>query len=302
MTSLAENQQQHVAEAYAHCATIVRGHYENFPVASMLLPAKLRPSVAAIYAFARAADDFADEPGYTQDQRLKLLDDWHAELLRAADGEATKPVFIALADTLRRHRIPVELLAALLSAFKQDVVKHTYADFTELRDYCSRSANPVGRLILHLFGYQPQLHPELFALSDEICTGLQLANFWQDVAVDLKKPRVYLPQEELRTFGYSPELLTEHRCNDNFRKLMAFQVDRTERLLRHGSQLAELVRGRLRFELRLTCLGGLRILSKIRALDYDTLHTRPTLSAGDKLTLLVHATRGPVAPLPERDA
>ncbi|HMY76522.1 MAG TPA: squalene synthase HpnC, partial [Blastocatellia bacterium] len=188
--------------AYAYCRQMAESHYENFPVGSVLIPSQLRKHVYSIYAFARTADDFADEgyetSGLTETQRLAALDDWQQKLDRCFAGDADHPVFIALAATVKDLNLPKKLLADLLSAFKQDVTKRRYADFDEVLDYCTRSANPVGRLILLLFGYRDE---RLHQLSDHICTALQLANFWQDVAVDIQKDRVYLPEDDMARFG-----------------------------------------------------------------------------------------------------
>src|SRR5215831_12399444 len=195
-----------VDEAYAYCERLARSHYENFPVGSILVPKRLRKHVYSVYAFARVADDFADE-GYetgelTEAQRLAALDDWERKLEDCYRGRADHPVFVALAETVKELRLPIQLFTGLLSAFKQDVVKRRYADFEEVLDYCSRSANPVGRLILLLFDYREE---GLAELSDCVCTGLQLANFWQDVEVDIRKDRVYLPQNEMARFGVSDD-------------------------------------------------------------------------------------------------
>ena len=275
------------AEAYAYCERLARSHYENFPVGSLLIPAARRQHVYSIYAFARTADDFADE-GYeqavlTENQRLESLTDWENQLNACLEGQATHPVFVALAATVRELQLPAQLLRDLLSAFKQDVVKHRYADFDEVLDYCQRSANPVGRLILRLFDYRAA---HLDALSDSICTALQLANFWQDVAVDIEKDRVYLPQVDLERFGVSLADLQARRCTSAYRELIKFQVERTRQLFLRGRELPELVQGRLAIELRLTWHGGMRILELIEKQDYDTLSARPVLTGFDKVLLL----------------
>lgn len=275
------------AEAYAYCERLARSHYENFPVGSLLIPAARRQHVYSIYAFARTADDFADE-GYedailTQPQRLAALEDWESQLNACLHGQASHPVFVALAATVRELKLPEQLLRDLLSAFKQDVVKQRYANFDEVLDYCQRSANPVGRLILRLFDYHDD---HLDALSDSICTALQLANFWQDVAVDMAKDRVYLPQVELEQFGVSITDLQSRRCTPAYQALLQFQVERTRRLFMRGRELPSLVRGRLAIELRLTWHGGMRILELIEKQDYDTLSKRPALTNIDKALLL----------------
>jgi hydroxysqualene synthase len=274
-------------EAFAYCERLARLHYENFPVGSLLVPRARRRHVYSIYAFARTADDFADE-GYdraelTEAARLAALDDWEAQLAACYRGEASHPVFIALAETVRELRLPEPLFRDLLAAFKQDVVKRRYADFTEVLDYCRRSANPVGRLILRLFDYRDE---RLDQLSDNICTALQLANFWQDVAVDLEKDRVYLPLGDLAEFGVTLDDLLARRCTDAYRRLLKFQVARTRDLFMQGKTLPAQVRGRLALELRLTWHGGMRILELIERQAYDTLSARPKLSSTDKALLL----------------
>ena len=287
-----------LAAAYAHCEKLVREHYENFPVASLLLPRRKRRHVAAIYAFAREADDFADEDRH-EGRRLDLLSDWRSRLDKAAAGDAEGPIFTALADTMARHNLPLQLLHDLISAFEQDVRVTSYETFDDVLAYCRLSANPVGRLVLHLFGYRDD---HLMTQSDAICTGLQLANFWQDVSIDLDKGRCYLPRDEMERFGCSNEMLAHRSALQPFADLMRFQVNRTREIFSRGSRLPRTVGGRLGFELRLVLLGGLRVLERIEAVDYDIFTRRPSLSAGDWGRLMMRATfqRGgvPVAAVP----
>lgn len=278
-----------IKDAFAFCEQMARTHYENFPVGSLLVPKDRRKHVYSIYAFARTADDFADE-GYdtatTREDRLHLLDEWEFQLESCYRGIASHPIFIALSETVRELRLPIELFRDLLSAFRQDVVQARYADFDDVLDYCRRSANPVGRLILLLFGYREE---HLHWLSDYICTGLQLANFWQDVAVDLEKDRVYLPQRDLWRFDYSEEELFARAFNERYANLLKFQVDRTWQLFASGKSLPRLVRGRLSFELNLTWHGGTRILELIERNGYNTLEKRPHITKWDKVVLLIRA-------------
>jgi hydroxysqualene synthase len=281
-----------VDDAFAYCERLARTHYENFPVGSLLIPRDKRKYVCAIYGFARTADDFADEgyeTGFDEAGRLAALDDWERKLEAAYRGEANHPVFIALAETVRDLSLPVGLFRDLLSAFKQDVTKRRYTDFAEVLDYCTRSANPVGRLVLLLFGYREE---RLDQLSDSICTGLQLANFWQDVSVDIRKDRVYLPQDEMAEFGVSVDDLRSGRSSDGSVALLRSQVDRTARFFEEGRSLPGLVRGRLAFELRLTWLGGMRILRRIEEQGYDTLRVRPEITMRDKIILLLRSLIG----------
>jgi phytoene synthase len=280
-----------IKDAFAFCEQMARTHYENFPVGSLLIPKGARKHVYSIYAFARTADDFADE-GYgtatTRDDRLYLLDEWEFQLESCYRGIASHPIFIALGETVRELRLPIQLFRDLLSAFRQDVVQTSYRDFDELLDYCQRSANPIGRLILLLFGYRDE---HLHKLSDYLCTALQLANFWQDVSVDLGKDRVYLPQQDLWRFDYSAEELFAREFNERYAELLKFQVNRTWQLFEYGKPLPRLVRGRLSFELSLTWHGGARILELIERHGYDTLRRRPKLTKWDKLLLLTRAIR-----------
>src|SRR5512134_3386813 len=233
------------------------GHYENFPVASWLLPRRLRPAVAAIYWFARTADDFADEGELPAADRLARLDAYRADLGRIAAGQAPdSPVLARLAPVIAAHALPLQPFRDLLDAFSQDVVKQRYASFDELLHYCRRSANPVGVLMLHLFGAASAAN---LRQSDAICTGLQLANFWQDVAVDWAKGRLYLPQDELARFGVSEAQIAGSRADDAWRRAMAFQVDRTRSVLQSGAPLARALPGRIGWELRLVVQGGLRL-------------------------------------------
>ena len=270
--------------AFEHCARLTSSHYENFPVASLFLPEEKRPYVQAIYAFSRCADDFADEGDLSPQARLDLLDDWERKLDRSYDGEADHPVFIALAETVRVNEIPRRYLADLLSAFRQDVVKKRYADLSELLDYCSRSANPVGRIVLHLFGHRDGL---LDPLSDDICTGLQLANFWQDVGVDLAKDRCYLPLAEMERFGYTPEQWTGRVVNDPFRALMKSLVALTREKFRSGVRLPEVAEREIALELRLVWLGGMAILGGVERSGYDLYASRPTLGVRRKFGILL---------------
>ncbi|MCX8086152.1 MAG: squalene synthase HpnC [Rhodocyclaceae bacterium] len=264
-------------------------HYENFPVASFLLPAHLRPAVRAIYAFARSADDIADEGDLPAQERLRLLEGYRAELDKIERGEPSEhPLFDRLRLHIAAHHLPLEPFRDLLAAFSQDVVKTRYADYAELADYCRRSANPIGRLLLHLFAAATA---ENLADSDAICTALQLINHWQDLGIDLAKPvpRIYLPQDELARFGISEDELLRRRPSAEFRALMAFQIARARDLLLQGAPLCRRLPGRIGLELRAIIAGGLMILEKIEAVDYDVFNRRPTLSAFDWPRLITKA-------------
>jgi squalene synthase HpnC len=259
------------------------GHYENFPVASILMPARLRPAVVAIYRFARAADDLADEGDAAPDARVAALDAFDAELDRIERGETPPSApFPALAAAVREHGLPLVPFHDLVSAFRQDVTVTRYANFDAVLDYCRRSANPVGRLLLAL--YRVQAPADLVA-SDAICTGLQLTNFWQDVAIDWQKDRVYLPQDDLRHFGVTEPQIAQGHVNDAWRALLAFEVARARGLLESGRPLTRALPWRLGLELSAIISGGLRILERIDAVDGDVFTRRPVLATRDWLAV-----------------
>ena len=269
--------------AYQYCQQLARDHYENFPVASRLLPKQSRDSVAVIYAFARKADDFADEGDSDSATRLALLDGYAAKL-EAMDSAAPPddPVFIALADVIRRHRLPLQLFHDLLSAFRQDVTKKRYRDFDEVLDYCRRSANPVGRLLLHLHG---EAGEENLLLSDKICSALQLINFLQDLEQDAREnDRIYLPQDEMVRFGVSEADLAAARTSDGLIQLLALQRARTLTMMHEGARLGGQLRGRFGLEIRLIIEGGMRVLELLCA-NSATPFARPRLRKSDYLTI-----------------
>lgn len=264
------------------------GHYENFPVGSLVLPRHLRRPVHAIYAFARTADDIADEGDFPNEERLRRLNNLYAELDRLAAGQAPQTELMRRLENeaVRSFQLPLEPFYDLLSAFSQDVIKTRYRHFGELVDYSRRSANPVGRLLLHLYG---QTDPLSLAQSDGICTALQLINFWQDVAVDWQKGRIYLPQDDLHKFGVSEEQLAAGKVTPAFRRLMAYQCQRAHKMLKAGSPLGKTLPGRIGFELRLIILGGQTILRKLEENRYDVFTRRPVLGAKDWWLMLKRA-------------
>lgn len=258
-------------------------HYENFPVASLLVPARLRKPIEVIYRFARSADDIADEGDAMPEERLAGLAGYQAELDRIATGTAPQtPLFVALAEVIAAHTLPIQLFRDLLDAFAQDVVKKRYADYPELLDYCRRSANPVGRLVLHLFGRTEDEH---LVQSDCICTALQLINFWQDVAIDWQKDRVYIPQTDFPHFHVTEDDIAAGRCSADWAALMDFEIDRATALMRRGAPLVHALPGRMGWEIRLTVQGGLRILERIRRVRGDVFRQRPELGPIDWLVL-----------------
>jgi squalene synthase HpnC len=283
-------------------------HYENFPVASLLLPRRIRRAVANIYRYARSADDIADEGDATDRERLDGLARYRAELHRIgrpaaeprapAGGTGLEHIFVPLAETIGRHQLPITPFFALLSAFEQDVVQKRYADFAALADYCQRSANPVGHLMLHLHGAAT---PANLERSDAICTALQLVNFIQDVQIDWRRGRLYLPLDECARHGVGDEDLDARRLSPAWRALMREQTDRARALLHFGAPLALALGGRFGWELRLIVQGGLRILERIEAAHYDVFMNRPELATRDWALMLWRsftARRG-TAPAPK---
>ena len=285
-----------LSEAYASCLRLAQSHYENFPVASRLIPAHLRPHVAAIYAFARTADDFADEPGRDRNERLRLLNDWRARLHAAPAPDANDPfpgsVFVALHDTIARFDLPLQLFDDLLDAFTQDVTTTRYATWTAVLDYCRRSANPVGRLVLRLSGYRDE---RLDAASDAVCTALQLTNFWQDLAIDWSNGRLYVSEDIYSRLDAEVGDLDRRQMTPRWSAVLAECGRRTRQLFEEGRPVCDGVSGRLRYELRATWLGGTRILDRLERSGFDVFTTRPSLGPGDALviawgTLLWRAT------------
>ncbi|MCX7984566.1 MAG: squalene synthase HpnC [Bacteroidetes bacterium] len=270
-------------EAFDFCQRLARKHYENFPVASMLLPRNIRKHVAAIYAFARIADDSADEGTYTPEERLSKLDEWERQLHDCYRGVASHPVFIALRETVSQFALPIEYFMQLLTAFRTDVCTNRYGTWNEVLEYCKNSANPVGRIMLHLFGYTD---PERTMLSDAICTGLQLTNFWQDLSVDVKKNRLYVPLEECQRYNCSAEDFLSLQFSPNVSKVVKEMVDRTEQFFQRGTKLVSIVRFPLNYELKLTLLGGSEILALIRKQQYNTFVKRPALGVKSGVALL----------------
>lgn len=259
-------------------------HYENFPVASILMPKRLRKPVAAIYHFARAADDIADEGELSNESRLQQLEEFHAELMRIERAEVPlTPLFRNLSEETADFILPLQPFHDLLDAFAQDVVKKQYANFDEVLDYCSRSANPVGKLLLHLYFEATVVNIEY---SNAICTSLQLINFWQDVAKDHAIGRIYLPRDEMAQFGVTEEQIAKGICDEAWHNLMKFQVDRARKMMLYGKPLGTILTGRIGLEMRLIIAGGLRILDKLENVKYDMFHHRPVLKPLDWVIML----------------
>ena len=259
-------------------------HYENFPVASVLLPARLRRPVELIYAFARQADDFADEGDWSAEVRLANLARFTGELdLIERGATPSSPLFVDLAGIIDEFGLPIGLFRDLLSAFSQDVVKARYANFGEVMDYCRRSANPVGRLLLHLYR---ATDARSVAWSDDICTSLQLINFWQDVQIDYLKDRIYLPADEMARYAVTESQIARRDAGENWRDLILFQIERTRRMLLTGAPLGRTLPGRIGLELRMIVMGGNRILEKLQASGGDVFRNRPVLGPSDWMRML----------------
>lgn len=273
------------ATAQLYCSRLARSHYENFTVASLLLPRRLLRHFHAVYAYCRWADDLADEAGGGA-RALGLLRWWREELLRCYDGRPRHPVFVALADTVRRFRIPMQPFLDLLFAFEQDQLVTRYSTFHQLLGYCRNSANPVGRLVLYLCECFDERRA---ALSDHVCTALQLANFWQDVARDFDKGRVYLPEEDRRRFGYRDEDLESRRCTPAFVTLLRHEVDHTRDLFYRGFPLVELMPPAMQGDIELFIEGGLAILRKIEQCGFNVWARRPVLRKWEKGMLVAGA-------------
>ncbi len=270
-----------LAEAREMALRMTKRHYENFTLISLLVPRRMRVHIAALYAFCRTVDDIGDEaPG----DRLALLDRFEEELRAAYSGAPRHPVLVALKETIAEFDLPAEPFLKLIEANRIDQRKARYADFGELLHYCDHSANPVGRLFLMLHGYRDE---ELFELSDNTCTALQLTNFWQDIRRDYEMGRIYLPQDEMKRFGVSESDLAAAPAPEQVRKLVRFQVVRARGYFRDGLPLLDRVSGRLRVDIALFSRGGLAILDKIEAQSYDTLSRRPTLSKAEKMRLFL---------------
>ena len=281
---------EHVSrdEAWAYCARLTATHYENFSVVTWLTPRDLRPAFQSIYAFCRWSDDLGDEVGDPK-RSLELLEWWRGELRTLYQGRASHPVMIALAETVEHNRIPIEPFEALISAFEQDQTVTEYLTYEQLLDYCKRSANPVGHLVLYIAG---AFTPENARLSDATCTALQLANFWQDVARDLAIGRIYLPRADRVHFGYSESDLRALRFTTSFASLMQFEVERARALFARGRPLVSRVPRELAVDVDVFSRGGLAILDRIEARGFDVLSARPVLSRWTKLLLLGRAIAG----------
>jgi squalene synthase HpnC len=275
-------------EALAYCERLAHTHYENFSVATWLLPSRFRPHFYSIYSYCRISDDLGDEVGNPQ-LSLQLLDEWEAELDACYVGQTRHPVFVALAETIKACDIPKDPFANLLKAFRQDQTTPRYQSFEDLLGYCENSANPVGRLVLYACGYRDA---ERQALSDFTCTALQLANFWQDVALDYAKGRIYLPLNDMSRFGVSEAVIASSRTTPDFLRLMEFEVERARDWFEQGLPLIAKVDRELAIDIELFTRGGQAILDAIEKQNFDVLRVRPRISKPRKLALVARAALG----------
>lgn len=267
-----------ISSAYASALDFAKNHYENFPVVSLLIPKELRKHVAIIYWFARTADDFADERNFNEDERLQYLNDFENSLNDLLEKKFNSPFEEALHETIKQKNLTSQLFNDLLKAFKQDVVKKRYENFEELLFYCKHSANPIGRLILELFNIRSN---EAFNYSDKICTALQLTNFYQDIEIDYQKGRIYLPVDEIQKYDVTENMFAKKENNVNLKKLLAHNIERTQKLFDEGKNLLKYISGRLKFEIKWTILGGEAILNKIKKNDFEIFNARPKLTKTD---------------------
>jgi squalene synthase HpnC len=270
--------------AYVDSINFTKSHYENFPVVSILIPKRLRKHVAIIYQFARQADDLADEGNFSEIDRINLLNEYENTFVYSLKGTTPSGFWQALVNTINELNLSVENFLNLLKAFKQDVNKNRYKNFREILDYCVLSANPVGRLILELFNIR---NDKMIKYSDSICTALQLTNFYQDVSQDIKKGRIYIPEDEMKYFNVTEKDFEKEESSPNFRELIKYQVERAKKIFQDGYNLIPYLPGRLRFEIKWTILGGEIILEKIEENNYNAIRIRPVLSKLDYLKLLV---------------
>lgn len=277
--------------AYQSCLDLANTHYENFPVASRLLPAWLRPPIAAIYAFARKADDFADEGTIADAERLALLNGYNTQLEALARGDSTvDPVFIALGHTINTYNLAFGQFHKLLAAFKQDVIKTRYENMNDVLAYCDNSANPVGHLLLCLFKRDSRHNIEC---SNNICSALQIINFLQDIAVDYKKGRIYLPLDEMQQHGITEADIAGQKFTKEWQAFMEQQLDRVEKMMQQGAPLARALPGRVGFEIRLTVVGGLTIIKKLRNRNKTGFTNQPRLRLSDWVKMLTKSVYYP---------
>jgi len=263
---------------------LTRDHYENFPVVSFLIPKKYRKEIAIIYWFARTADDIADEGEFSSDDRLEKLEQFEKQFLESLENGSGNSNFNLLSSVIKKNNLSTDCFTDLLSAFKQDVIKTRYSNYQEILDYCKRSANPVGRILLELF----KVHDaEAINCSDKICTALQLTNFYQDTLIDFKKGRIYYPQDEMKMFSVTEKMFELKENNPNIKALVKYNIERVQQLFDEGRDISNYLSGRFKYEIKWTISGGKKILSKIRKNDFNVFDYRPVLNKFDFIKLLI---------------
>lgn len=271
-------------EIESNVISLAGNHYENFPVASFLIPGEIRKDIAIVYWFARTADDLADEGKADSEERLKSLNDFERELSSAIEKKSSNKYFLLLNETIIKRNLTHQYFFDLLSAFKQDIIKNRYNNFAEILDYCKRSANPVGRIVLEINNIRDE---EANKLSDKICTALQLTNFYQDTKIDYEKGRIYYPLDELKNYGITENMFELNENNVHISALVKHSVDRTQLFFDEGKKLLNYLTGRLRIEIKWTITGGEKILGKIRENNYNVLNDRPQLSRIDYFGIFI---------------
>lgn len=281
-----------ITAAYKYCERIAKNHYENFPVASFLIPKAKRKYIYAIYSFAREADDIADSDSLTQNEKIMLLNEYE-KLLTGNSNEYVsmkyEAIFTSIKDTIGKLKIPEIELIKLLNAFRFDVYNELHSDFKSLLDYSDNSANPIGHLMLYVNGFNPSEHKKHFELSDKICSALQLTNFWQDVSRDLKTERIYIPVQYMNKYNYTLDDLKLRIYNDNFRNMIKDLCGKTLQLFEDGRELLNMLEGRLKYELTAIYLGGTGVLKKIKEIDFDVINYRVKFTDLEKVFLLINS-------------
>jgi len=271
--------------AYKNSLTFAKSHYENFPVVLFTIPKEIRKHIAVVYQFARQADDIADEGNFTTETRLEKLNEYENDFNLSLTGKPKNDFWLALKNTIEKFSIEEKLFLDLISAFKQDVIKNRYETFEELLDYCSRSANPVGRLLLKIFNVN---NIEAITASDKICTALQLTNFYQDISIDILKNRIYLPKEKMKLFGVEEQQIKNKIADENFKRLLETLLEETKIMFEEGKNILRYIPINFQLQMKMTILGGEKILEKISLIDYDVFNKRPKLSKKDFAIILLN--------------
>lgn len=271
--------------AYKNSLTFAKSHYENFPVVLFTIPKEIRKHIAIVYQFARQADDIADEGNFATETRLEKLNEYENDFNLSLTGKPKNDFWLALKNTIEKFSIEEKLFLDLISAFKQDVIKNRYETFEELLDYCSRSANPVGRILLKIFNVN---NIEAITASDKICTALQLTNFYQDISIDILKNRIYLPKEKMKLFGVEEQQIKNKIADENFKRLLKTLLEETKIMFEEGKNIHRYIPINFQLQMKMTILGGEKILEKISLIDYDVFNKRPKLSKKDFAIILLN--------------